>query len=116
MDYALPIFAGNTPLIYSAMVGNDVAIDILIRSFRRLGLNVDHVNHDGLSALLIAASNGFIECATLLATDGRANLTLRDPKTGHTAEQLARQRGCSTTEVLLFSPSQNQLRLSRGGS
>ena len=100
------------------MVGNDVAIDVLIRSFRRLGLNVDHVNNDGLSALLVAAKNGFIACATLLATDGRANLSLRDPQTKLNAEELARMSGCSTTEVLLFSPSQNQLRssLNRCGS
>lgn len=109
---------GSTPLIYSARVGNDTAIEILIRSFRRLGLNVDHVNNEGMTALLTAAKNGFIGCATLLAIDGRANLTLRDPETGMNAEELARARGCSNSEVLPFSPSSNpgQLRLSRCGS
>ena len=55
---------GNTPLIYSARVGNDVAIGILIRSFRRLGLNINHVNADRQTALLVAARQGFLECAT----------------------------------------------------
>jgi len=94
------IIAGNTALIYSATVGNDVAIEILVRSFRRLGLNVDHVNVDGLSALLIAARSGFVECATILAIDGRANLQIRDPLTGYTAEQLARSTGCTLSEVV----------------
>jgi ankyrin repeat protein len=52
------VFTGNTALIYSAMAGNDTAIDILLRSFRRLGLNVDHVNQDGMTALILAAKNG----------------------------------------------------------
>ena len=94
---------GNTPLIYSSCVGNDVAIGILIRSFRRLGLNINHVNADRQTALLVAASHGFLECAALLATDGRADVTIRDPATGRTAEELARARGCSTPEVLPFA-------------
>jgi len=94
---------GNTPLIYSSYVGNDVAIGILIRSFRRLGLNINHMNADRQTALLVAASRGFLECAALLATDGRADVTLRDPATGRTAEDWARARGCSTPEVLPFA-------------
>lgn len=97
---ALP---GNTPLIYSAAVGNDTAIEILIRSFRRLGLNINHLNSDRQTALLVAARNGFFECARLLATDGRADVTIRDPETGRTAEEWARERGCSTQEVLSFA-------------
>jgi Ankyrin repeats (3 copies) len=95
--------SGNTPLIYSAAVGNDTAIEILIRSFRRLGLNINHQNSDHQTALLVAARNGFLECARLLATDGRADVTIRDPETGRTAEEWARERGCSTQEVLSFA-------------
>jgi len=94
---------GNTPLIHSAYVGNDVAIGVLIRSFRRLGLNINHVNADRQTALLVAARHGFLECAALLATDGRADVTIRDPGTGRTAEDWARARGCSTPEVLPFA-------------
>lgn len=106
---------GNTALIYSASVGNDVATDILIRSFRRLGLNVDHVNEEGMTALLVAAKGGFIECATILANDGRANVSFHDPQNGMTAEDWARMRGCASPEVLPFSVNANQ-RLTRCGS
>jgi len=94
---------GNTPLIYSACVGNDIAIGILIRSFRRLGLSINHVNADRQTALLVSARQGFLECAALLATHGRADVTIRDPATGRTAEEWARARGCSTPEVLPFA-------------
>lgn len=98
------------------MVGNDTAIEILIRSFRRLGLAVDHVSDEGVTALLVAARSGFIECATLLAVDGRANVSLRDAERGLNAEAWARARGCTSPEVLPLSESgvsQGQLRLSR---
>ncbi|KAK2183868.1 hypothetical protein NP493_293g01021 [Ridgeia piscesae] len=94
---------GNTALLLSAAVGNDVAIEILIRCFRRLGLNVDHVNNDGLTALMVAAKNGFIQCATTLAVDGRACISCRDPESRMNAEEWARSAGCSTPEVLPFS-------------
>lgn len=105
MKILVPMFliVGNTALIWSAFVGNDVAIEILIRSFRRLGLNVNHANNDGLTALLVAAKNGFVACASLLAIEGKASLSVRDPLTGMTAEQLARDRGCSIADVMTFS-------------
>ncbi len=87
------------------MVGNDTAVEILARSFRRLGINVDHINKEGMTALLIAAKNGFIECATILALHGRACISFRDRQNGMTAEQWARSNGCSTPEVLPFSTS-----------
>ena len=95
--------AGNTALLISAEGGNDVAIEILIRCFRRLGLNVDHVNKDGMTALMVAAKNGFIQCATTLAVDGRACISCRDPDRRMNAEEWARSAGCSTPEVLSFS-------------
>ncbi len=98
------LIAGNTPLIYSSMVGNDTAIEVLIRSFRRLGLNVDHINNEGLTALLIAAKNGFTECASILALDGKACVSFRDREKGMNAEEWARAQGCTTPEVLPFSP------------
>ena len=101
---AFTFFSGNTPLIYSANVGNDMAIEILIRSFRRLGLNVDHINNEGLTALLIAAKNGFTECASILALDGKACVSFRDRERGMNAEEWARSQGCTTPEVLPFSP------------
>ncbi|KAK6183649.1 hypothetical protein SNE40_011084 [Patella caerulea] len=76
---------GNTPLIYCAKQGNDVAIEILIKCFRRLGLKVDHVNNEGFSALLESARNSHLTCAKILAIQGRAHRTVRDRQNGRTA-------------------------------
>lgn len=114
--------SGNTALIYSAVAGNDVAVEILIRSFRRLGLNVDYINNEGLTALLIAAKNGYIACASLLAIEGKACISFRDREKGMNAEEWARSQGCSTPEVLPFSTQAQYLGYkridgsSRGGS
>ncbi len=81
-----------------------MAIEVLIRSFRRLGLNVDHINNEGLTALLIAAKNGFTECASILALDGKACVSFRDREKGMNAEEWARAQGCTTPEVMPFSP------------
>lgn len=81
--------AGETALTYGAAAGNDVGLELIIRSFRRLGLDVDHVNKSGRTALLIAVSRGHVECAAILASDGRADTRIRDPVTGLTADQLA---------------------------
>ncbi|CAH1791802.1 unnamed protein product [Owenia fusiformis] len=94
---------GMTPLMYSAMIGNDTGTEILIKSFRRLGLNVDRENHDGLTALHIAAKEGHVECATILAQEGRACVSLRDGQHGRTAEEWARLQGCTTMEIQPFS-------------
>ena len=68
---------GNTALAHSTRVGNDAAIEILIRCFRRLGgLNVDRINELGMTPLMIAASNGFIECASILAIEVRTVLIM----------------------------------------
>ena len=80
---------GETALTYGAAAGNDVGLELIIRSFRRLGLDVDHVNKSGRTALLIAVSRGHVACAAILAGDGRADTRLRDPVTGLTADQLA---------------------------
>ncbi|XP_064623158.1 ankyrin repeat domain-containing protein 63-like [Lineus longissimus] len=94
---------GNTPLIYSAMVGNDKAIELLLKSFRRLGLDVDRTNKAGLTAMLVAAKHGYISCATLLSVEGGASVGKTDPEKHMTAEDWARTKGCSTPEVLPFS-------------
>lgn len=111
-------FAGNTALIYSAIAGNDVAVEILIRSFRRLGLNVDHINNEGLTALLLAAKEGYIACASLLAIEGKACISFRDREKGMNAEEWARSQGCSTPEVMAFSAQAQFLGYKRvdGGS
>lgn len=79
----------ETALTHGAAAGNDVGLELIIRSFRRLGLDVDHVTKSGRTALLIAVSRGHVECAAILAAEGRADTRLRDPVTGLTADQLA---------------------------
>jgi len=81
--------SGETALTYSAAAGNDIGVELIVRSFRRLGLDVDHVTKSGRTALLIAVSRGHVECAAVLAADGRADTRIRDPVTGLTADQLA---------------------------
>ena len=68
-----------------------------------MGLSVDHVNDDGLTALLISAKNGNMGCATTLALEGRACVSFRDRERGMNAEQWARSRGCTEQQVLPFS-------------
>ena len=43
---------------------------------------MDHLNQEGLTALLIAAKNGYIECASILALDGKACISFRDRDKG----------------------------------
>ncbi|ESO07913.1 hypothetical protein HELRODRAFT_169617 [Helobdella robusta] len=99
---------GNTALMYSCTVGNDTATEIILKSFRRLGLNVDNVNKEGYTALMLAAINLNWECASLLAIEGRADLTLCDP-IGRTAQQIAIEAGASRAQVLPFSITSRKL-------
>lgn len=99
---------GNTALIHAAIKANDEAIEILLKSFRRLGLMVDHENNEGMTALLVAAKHGHVECATLLAQEGKASVTKRDRIRMMNAEEWAREQGCSTPEIICFSPFPNK--------
>nr|XP_054759633.1 ankyrin repeat domain-containing protein 17-like [Lytechinus pictus] len=95
---------GNTPLIYCSMVGNATGILILTRSFRRLGLDVDKLNGEGMSALMLAAKIGDMECVKLLTHEGKASLDQRDQFKNMTAAEWAREGGCSTPEMEAFLP------------
>ena len=55
---SIALLSGNTPLMYAAMEGNDAAVITLIRSFRRLGLDVNRTNNKGYTALILAAKHG----------------------------------------------------------
>ncbi|KAK3092697.1 hypothetical protein FSP39_006054 [Pinctada imbricata] len=99
VDPDIPDSQGNTALIYCSMVGNDVGIDILTRHFRRLGLNVDHVNSEGLTALLLASKQGNITCAKLLIEQGHASLLRRDKKEGFTAQEWLLYNGFTWDDI-----------------
>ena len=85
--------------MHCAKVGNDVAIDILTRHFRRLGLDVDHVNKDGFTALLMAAKLGNITCAKLLIEQGHASLLHRDKKDGLSTQEWLLHNGFTWEDI-----------------
>ncbi|XP_038075441.1 POTE ankyrin domain family member J-like [Patiria miniata] len=90
---------GNSPLMYCAETGNAAGIEILSKSFRRLGLDVDTLNADGMTPLMVAAKCGYAECAQLLAHEAKASLSRRDNVHNKNAIDWAREGGCSTPDV-----------------
>ncbi|XP_033641319.1 POTE ankyrin domain family member G-like [Asterias rubens] len=90
---------GNTPLMYCAMVNNTTGIEIIARSYRRLGLEVDKVNADGMTPLMEASKNGYLECARLLIHEGKASVSPRDIVRNMTAADWAREAGCTAQEI-----------------
>lgn len=81
------------------MVGNDIACDILIRHFRRLGLNIEARNDEGFTALLMAAKHGNITCAQILVGQGKANSQLRDSKYGLSVEEWLAKKGFTLQDI-----------------
>lgn len=81
------------------MVGNDIACDILIRHFRRLGLCVDAINDEGFTALLMASKHGNITCAQILLGQGKASLKHRDVKYGLSVEEWLSKKGFSLQDI-----------------
>ncbi|XP_005107618.1 synphilin-1-like [Aplysia californica] len=104
---------GNTALIHSAYIGNDVALELLVRNFRRLGLQVDHFNHEGYTALHIAAKNGFLQCARILALKGKASLTLKDKVSQLTPLEWCLSEGYQKSEVEFLKPSAKFYRVAK---
>ena len=66
----LPDNDGCTPLILCARVGNDIGTEILVKCFRKLGLNTDHEDSEGLTALMTACKEGYLECSRILIHKG----------------------------------------------
>ena len=81
------------------MVGNDIACDILIRHFRRLGLSVDALNDEGFTALVMAAKHGHITCAQILLGQGKASIKHRDIKYGLSVEEWLAKKGFSLQDI-----------------
>ncbi|XP_063723526.1 ankyrin repeat domain-containing protein 63-like isoform X2 [Symsagittifera roscoffensis] len=67
--------SGCTPLIMCCRVGNDIGTEILVKCYRRLGLDVDHEDGNGMTALMTALKQGYHECARVLVHLGKASLT-----------------------------------------
>ena len=81
------------------MEGNDVAMELLLKNFRRLGLKVDHSNNRGDTALLAAAKAGNIQCARLLVEQGKAMQSKKDRTHGKTAFQWLKEYGYERDEL-----------------
>ncbi|XP_033123687.1 ankycorbin-like [Anneissia japonica] len=94
--------SSNTPLMYCAKCGNVGAIETIIRSFKRLGLDVDHINEEGLTPLMEAARNGYTECIKILIQNGKASLVLRDSFRNLNAEEWAQENGCNPETMAIF--------------
>ncbi|XP_076464073.1 uncharacterized protein LOC143296155 [Babylonia areolata] len=104
---------GNTALIYSAGVGNDVATELLTRNFRRLGLQVDHYNKQGNTALHVATKNGNLNCAKILAQKGRASVSLKDKEQGMTPLEWCLRKGFEKDEVDFLKPNTRFYRVAK---
>lgn len=96
---------GNTALIHSAYIGNDVALELLVKNFRRLGLNIDHYNKAGYTALHIAATKGFVQCAKVLTLKGKASVTLKDKVHRLTPLEWCLRMGFQKSEVEFLKPA-----------
>lgn len=98
---------GNTPLVYCAQVGNDAGVTILAKCFRRLGLDVDKVNSDGMTPVMIAAKNGHMECAQVLVHEAKASVYRKDTIRNMNSIEWAKEGGCKTPEVELLLPKRS---------
>ena len=84
-----------------------------MRHFRRLGLQVDHYNQAGYTALHIAAKSGFLQCAKILAVKGKASLTIKDKIHGLTPLDWSLKEGYQKTDVEFLKPSAKFYRLAK---
>ncbi|BFZ11888.1 hypothetical protein BsWGS_14927 [Bradybaena similaris] len=106
-------YDGNTALIHAANAGNDIAVEQLVKSFRRLGLNVDHYNRAGYTALHVATINGFLQCAKILAGKGKASLTLKDKVHQMTPLEWCLNEGYQQSDVEFLKPSTKFYRVAK---
>ena len=98
------------------MVGNDIACDILVRHFRRLGLNVDSVNNEGYTALLCAAKHGNVTCAQILIGHGKASIRCRDKRHGLSVEEWLQKKGFTLQDVTPFYEGKGKAKFVKFGN
>jgi len=74
---------------------------------------MDHEDSEGLTALMTACRDGYLECARILIHLGKASVEKRDKYSNKTAVEWARWGGCSEEEISLClkkpSPSPEDL-------
>lgn len=62
---------GNTALMYAAVTGHSLVVEFLVRAFKRLGLQIDHQNKVGNSAVEVAKYLGHTECLSALMCNSK---------------------------------------------
>lgn len=96
---------GNVALNYAAEVGNTEHVRLLVKEGKKRRLDLDHQNLHGLTPLLLAAQEGHLDTARILA-EGGASLSKRDLEHFMTAHDWMKLSGCFPAHQLEFlSPS-----------
>ena len=93
---------GNSPLALAALGGHTEATRFLIDEYRVHGLDVDKKNMVGLTPLLLASQNGFIDTCKILVCHGNASVTIRDLDNFMTAEDWLRSTTMACNSELDF--------------
>eukprot|EP00061_Rhincodon_typus_P008285 g30757.t1 len=73
---------GNTALIYGAFAGHSLVVDFLVRSFKRLGLDVARTNLASNSAISIAQDLGHHDCVQILTSQARKQSSIESGTAG----------------------------------
>ena len=91
----------NTALLYAASCGHAGIVQRLIAAMKRFGLDVDKKNAQGMTPILEATKQGHDLCAQALITEGKASLTIRDPKTFLNTREWAVRRSMTNLSELI---------------
>jgi len=93
---------GNTPLIHAAQAGHIDIVEFILANYK--GLQIDHRNKSGFSALMKAAIQGQIDCVRTLILHG-ADHSLCDPARGMCSQGWAQycNRHDTAEEVASFN-------------
>lgn len=83
---------GNTALHYAAMSGNFVVLNLILNKLKRYKLNVDKLNKNGETPLIVASRTGNFFCSRILVSEGKASKEARDYVEFKTAEEWGRTK------------------------
>ena len=93
---------GNSPLALAALCGHTEVTRTLIEKYKIHGYNIDKKNMIGLTPLLLASQNGYIDTCRLLVCSGNASTTVRDLDNFMNAEDWLRMTTNSCESELDF--------------
>jgi hypothetical protein len=99
---ALEDSEGNSSLALAALGGHVDVTRLLIEEYKVHNLNIDKKNMLGLTPLLMASQNGFLDTCKLLVCNGHASITIRDLDNFMTAEDWLRTTTTVSDSELTF--------------